>query len=335
MMNFRGLILLFRTLVLVFCLLLGLMFFTFLIQVDPALFDSVASEPVEEKSSLVLWKAPDFSSVPDTKEGEEIKYGRDLISRTSSFIGPIGSISSKANGMNCQNCHLDAGTKPYGNNFGSVASTYPKFRARSGTIESIEKRVNDCIERSLNGASMDTLSKEMRSIIAYLKWLGKDVPQGQIAAGSGLYQLKWLERAADSKKGKKLYIQKCAVCHGNSGEGQRLTEKGNYINPPLSGEYSFTTSAGLYRISNFAKYIYANMPYGASFEQPVLTEEQSWDIAAYVLNLPRPKKEFTGDWPKIELKPYDYPFGSFADGFSEQQHKYGPFRPIEEFYKKK
>jgi thiosulfate dehydrogenase len=51
------------------------------------------------------------------------------------------------------------------------------------------------------------------------------------------------------------------------------------------------------------------------------------------LSLPRPERSFDGDWPKIETKPLDHPFGPFADTFSEEQHKYGPFEPIEKFYK--
>jgi len=29
-------------------------------------------------------------------------------------------------------------------------------------------------------------------------------------------------------------------------------------------------------------------------------------------------------------KPFDHPFGPFADGFTEKEHKYGPFKPIKE-----
>jgi thiosulfate dehydrogenase len=32
----------------------------------------------------------------------------------------------------------------------------------------------------------------------------------------------------------------------------------------------------------------------------------------------------------ISNKYFDDPFGPFADGFSEKQHKYGPFKPIQE-----
>jgi thiosulfate dehydrogenase len=34
------------------------------------------------------------------------------------------------------------------------------------------------------------------------------------------------------------------------------------------------------------------------------------------------------DWPDASKKPFDHPFGPFADGFSAEQHKYGPFGPI-------
>jgi cytochrome c len=34
------------------------------------------------------------------------------------------------------------------------------------------------------------------------------------------------------------------------------------------------------------------------------------------------------DYPALLQKPVDTPYGPYADGFSEQQHKYGPFAPI-------
>ena len=118
-----------------------------------------------------LWHAPDTSSM----NIDGVRYGRKLIVNTSYYLGPKGTVDSISNGMNCQNCHLEAGTKPFGNNFGSVASLYPKFRARAGRMESVEKRVNDCIQRSLNGNPLDSLSKEMKAFVAYIKWVGKDV----------------------------------------------------------------------------------------------------------------------------------------------------------------
>ena len=47
----------------------------------------------------------------------------------------------------------------------------------------------------------------------------------------------------------------------------------------------------------------------------------------------RPVKDLSKDWPKISGKPIDHPFGPYSDSFSENQHKFGPFKPIEDFRK--
>jgi len=312
-----------------FCLLVILLFtaglFSLLNPSTPSLLPPVANQKnIGDK----LWVAPDTSLIPKTPDGNLIRYGRKLIAQTSIYLGPKGKVKAISNGMNCQNCHLEAGTKPYGNNYGSVASLYPRFRDRSNTFESIEKRINDCVERSLNGEVLDSLSIEMKAIVAYIKWLGKDVAKGENAKGSGLMDLTYLDREADSLKGHQLYSLKCSSCHGNDGEGIMRFNGTEYLYPPVWGEHSFNTGAGIYRISNFAKYIRANMPQGATYDKPQLSEEESWDISAYVLSLPRPKKSFSQDWPKIETKPIDHPFGPYADKFSELQHKFGPFKPI-------
>lgn len=275
-----------------------------------------------------LWMAPDTSQIPKTPDGDRIRYGKKLITQTSRFLGPKGTVRAISNGMNCQNCHLEAGTKPYGNNYGSVASLYPKFRDRSNSFESIEKRVNDCIQRSLNGEALDSLSTEMKAIVTYIEWLGKNVTKGEKAKGAGLIDITYLDRPADSLKGHQLYAIKCSSCHGSQGEGIIRFSGIEYLYPPLWGEHSFNTGAGLYRISNFAKYIRANMPQGATYDKPQLTEEEAWDISAYVLSMSRPEKTFAQDWPKMETKPIDHPFGPYADEFDELQHKYGPFKPI-------
>ncbi len=296
---------------------------------------------VDVKDSSAKLIESEFASAPDTslirkeKNAGEIYYGRDLIANTSIHLGPNGKVKKISNGMNCQNCHLEAGTKPFGNNYMAVASTYPKFRERSGGIESIYKRVNDCFERSLNGSALDTNSKEMQAIVAYIKWLGKDIPKGDLAAGkagkpkgSGIKELAFLNRAADPEKGKIVYSLKCKSCHGETGSGKMNSDNLSYQYPPLWGDNSYNHGAGLLRLSRFAGYVKYNMPQGASFENMQLTDEESWDVAAFVNSQPRPKKDLSKDWPKTSGKPVDHPFGPYADKFSETQHKYGPFEPI-------
>jgi thiosulfate dehydrogenase len=112
---------------------------------------SVYKEP--DSNFTQLWTAPsDWRMMYlSPEEKKSVLYGRELIAHTSDYLGPKGSVKSISNGMNCQNCHLNAGTQPWGNNYFAVQSTYPKFRARSGSVEDQIKRVNDCFERSLNG----------------------------------------------------------------------------------------------------------------------------------------------------------------------------------------
>jgi thiosulfate dehydrogenase len=293
--------------------------------------------PVKNQDQAVKsdgWIAPDTSSISHDKNGDKIRYGRMLIANTAYYLGPEGIIQHNSNGMNCQNCHLNAGTKLFGNNYSAVASTYPKFRERSGMIENIYKRVNDCFERSLNGFGLDTLSNEMQAIKEYILWLGSDVKRGEKTKGSGLTELAFLDRPADPEKGRIIYIEKCKSCHLENGEGKMNADNISYQYPPLWGNHSYNIGAGLYRLSRFAGYVKSNMPLGASYDNPQLTDEQAWDVAAYVNLQSRPSKDLSKDWPKISGKPVDHPFGPYADSFSEQQHKFGPFGPIAELKKK-
>jgi thiosulfate dehydrogenase len=289
---------------------------------------------LENKSSEVLptfiptseyWQPLDAFAIEDEQKSKEVLYGRDLIVYTAYYFGPRGRIAQQTNGLNCQNCHLDAGTKPFGNNYGSVASTYPKVRARSGKMESIEKRINDCFERSLNGKPLKENSKEMRAMVAYMKFLGENVKKGDKAKGSGFKDLPFLNRAADPVKGKAVYDLRCASCHQPNGQGIIDGIGQSYVYPPLWGPHSFNDAAGLSRISNMAKYVKYNMPLGVSHDAPELSDEDAWDVAAYIESKPRPHKAVPKDWPDISKKPIDHPFGPYADNFTEKQHKYGPF----------
>jgi len=323
-----------------FTLALSLLLLVILV-IGPEPWSGVLINRSDEKLASVisytdtLWHAPDTTGIPSGEEGKLIRYGRELISRTAYYLGPEGSVAQISNGMNCQNCHLDAGTRPFGNNYSAVASTYPRFRARSGTMETMQKRVNDCIQRSLNGKPLDSASREMHAILAWFKWLGRGTGKGISPDGAGLLNLPFLATAADPKKGQALFAQQCIVCHGKSGEGMRNPGGKGWMYPPLWGEKSYNTGAGLYRLSRFAGYIKANMPLGATYDKPVLTDEEAWHIAAFVNSQPRPVKDLTGDWPDISKKPVDHPFGPYADGFTEEQHKYGPFGPIAARQKKK
>ena len=315
--------------------LAGLLGILLVVAMNPALPKKTAAPLTTPPDSnfINLWAAPtdgQLARLP-AKEQALIRYGRELIAHTANYLGPKGSVARMSNGMNCQNCHLNAGTQPWGNNYGAVQATYPKFRERSGTVENQVKRVNDCFQRSLNGRALDSTSREMRGILAYIKWLGTGLPPKQIPRGAGLFKLKGLTRPADPGKGLALYTQKCQTCHQTNGEGLLADGGKNYTYPPLWGEHSYNQGAGLFRLSNLAGYVRYNMPLGATYEAPQLTDDEAWDLAAYVNSQPRPTGDISRDWPNLAGKPFDHPFGPFADPFSEQQHKYGPFKPIKDW----
>ena len=67
---------------------------------------------------------------------------------------------------------------------------------------------------------------------------------------------------------------------------------------------------------------------GINYHTPSLTNEQAWNVAAFINAQPRPSKNKSKDWPVLSTKPIDYPFGPYTDTFSEKQHKWGPFEPI-------
>ena len=132
---------------------------------DPAQPVAPATALPPVASAVKMWRAPDLASLPASTASEQIRYGRELVAQTATYLGPEGTVLQISNGMNFQNCHFDAGTEPFGNKYSLAASTYPNFRARSGTKEDIAKRVNDCFERSLNGKPLAADSKEMQAMV--------------------------------------------------------------------------------------------------------------------------------------------------------------------------
>lgn len=291
----------------------------------------VKGAPVVKPVVDSAWTAPDIQTAaniaPATKQ--QLLYGVDLIAHTAKYFGPKGSINHTTNGMNCQNCHLDAGRKSWGNNYGGVAANYPRFNGRSGKTQTIFDRINDCFQRSLNGKPQDTTTAEMKAMFAYIQWLGQKLPPHTKPVGSAIEKQPYLSRAANVEKGQLVYAAKCAVCHGKDGGGLLDGTGAEYAYPPLWGPHSYNNGAGLYRLFGFAGFVKNNMPYlQASHEAPVLTSEQAWDVAAFVNSQPRPVFNQQADWQNVALKPVDFPFGPYADTFTEQQHKYGPFKPI-------
>ncbi|OYY10480.1 MAG: hypothetical protein B7Y70_08445 [Rhizobiales bacterium 35-68-8] len=188
--------------------------------------------------------------------------------------------------------------------------------------------------RSMNGRPMPEDARPMQAILAYLKVLATNIPQDGRISGGGAGHMPELDRPADPVAGEKVFAARCVQCHGRDGQGvahNPATLWFGYTVPPLWGPDSFNTGAGMNRLITAANFVHNNMPRGTDWLMPVLSVEESWDVAAFMVSRPRPVLASTDrDFPDLLTKPVDTPYGPYADSFPRQQHVFGPFAPIRE-----
>jgi thiosulfate dehydrogenase len=282
-----------------------------------------------------IWTVPEVGALPDDSQGRLVRHGRDLVAATYAHIGPEVSDPSKryaGNNLACGNCHLEAGTKRFGLPIFGLYDDFPRYSARSGAEITIEERVNSCMTRSLNGRAIPSDAPEMQAFVAYIKFLSTGVLPGQRIPGLGAGKIPELDRAADPARGRAVYVAQCADCHNTDGSGIRrslpTTDLG-YVIPPVWGPDSFNDGAGMSRLIAAANFVHSNMPRGADYLNPLLSMSDAWDVAGFIVSQPRPHKAgLEKDFPDLAQKPVDTPYGPYLDGFSAEQHKYGPFAPI-------
>lgn len=307
-----------------------------LIGCTPQSTESTAEKSIEKKDSVsekTVWLAPDTSSIPKDSFGELVRYGRDLVINTAYYIGPEGTVSKNLrNKMNCTNCHLDAGTKPYAFNYLSSHARYPQYRSREDKILTLADRINNCIERPHSGIALKLDSREMTAMLCYMKWLGASVPVNQHVVGDSPFELPFIDRAADPVKGEAVYKKECVACHGANGEGKMRADNVCYEFPPLWGPKSYQPGSSIHRVYKAAAFIYVNMPNkNSTYKTPKLSVEDAYDVAAFINDdriHQRPTNNGHVNYPNIKTKPLDYGTGPFVDSFPDLQHKFGPWGPI-------
>ena len=194
------------------------------------------------------------------------------------------------NSLTCQNCHLRAGTQPYAMPLIGIWGQFPQYRAREGHIDTLEERINGCMERSLNGRPLPPQSREMQGLTAYMRWLSNGIPAGARLIGARTLRIKEPARAADTRRGARVYSETCSPCHGPSGAGVHAMNGAGYQIPPLWGADSYNNGAGMARILIAAAYAMHNMPLGTKFTAPLLTDDDAYDVAGYLVSQDRPVK---------------------------------------------
>jgi thiosulfate dehydrogenase len=266
------------------------------------------------------------------------EYGKRLLAQTSELLGPDvpdTKMRYTKSRLSCGSCHMGAGTEPGTLSLPAAFHHYPRFSARTAGTTTIEDRINECMVRSMNGRPLPKDSPEMIAMASYMRSLsdldaamGKNKPKAKEPPS-----FHTPDRAANLEAGKRVFEKRCTACHGTDGAG--LLAAANpihgYVFPPLWGPDSFNTGAGMHRVLTAARFIKARMPLG----RPDLTNDEAFDVAAFINSQPRPEMaNLDRDFPNRMAKPVDSGYGPFADPFPLEQHRFGPFGPIQDYYKK-
>lgn len=289
---------------------------------------SAASAGTAPSSSTSSRTTPDFATED---------YGRRLVAHTAELLGPDHPEPGRRfidSRLNCGSCHLATGTEPGTLNLLQTDEHYPRFSGRAGTMTDIEDRINECMTRSMNGRPLPMDSPEMIAMATYLRSLGArwSAMGDSLRASAEPPAFKTPNRRADVAMGQVVYSTRCAACHGADGLGLPASTdlRKGYLFPPLWGPDSFNNGAGMHRVLTAARFIKARMPLG----EPTLSDDEAFDVAAFINSKPRPEMaNLEVDYPDRSAKPIDNPYGPYADDFPLDQHRFGPFQPIEEYYR--
>jgi thiosulfate dehydrogenase len=232
---------------------------------------------------------PAESTIPAGPKGVAIREGKLLLTETHQRLP-----NNVGNKLNCTSCHLAAGTMANASPWVGIWGVFPEYRARSGKVISLQQRVNDCFERSMNGKPLAYDSVEMNNILAYMQWTSTGVPTGTIAKGRGFGPINQ-KLIANSAHGKQVYAAKCASCHGANGAGIKGPD-GAVIFPAVWGKDSFNDGAGMARTFTAAAFVKHNMPLGQGGS---MSDQDAIDVAAFFTHQPRPVyRHKSKDWPK-------------------------------------
>ncbi len=227
----------------------------------------------------------------DTMLGGMIQRGYDIMRDTRKHAP-----SYSGNALSCANCHLNVGQKDAAWPLVGVSTLFPQYRGRTGRLITLEDRIRDCFERSMNGTAPPYGSVELLAVSAYLVWLSAGLPAGEEPAWRGRNEIPRAQQIAiadlDVSAGKAGYERTCVACHGVDGQGVNL---GVIHAGPLWGPQSWNDGAGAARIYTLAGFIRHAMPLTAP---GTMTDAEAQHIAAYINSQERPRfANKRGDYP--------------------------------------
>ncbi|NEW96338.1 c-type cytochrome [Rhodopseudomonas sp. BR0G17] len=263
---------------------------------------TAARAALDPKIDSSRFETPRIADILSQPNAEQLVRGMRLNAETHTLLP-----NNVGNDLNCSSCHLNAGTVADGSPYVGVAAFFPSYAPRAGRVITLEDRINGCFLRSMNGKPLPVDGPDMKAMVAYFDWMqGSTKPEDKVAGrGVGKVDQSLLPNL---DHGKEIYTARCAVCHGDNGEGLK-DAAGRVVYPPLWGPRSFNIGAGMARTYTAAAFVKRNMPIASHNKFPLgqgeLSDQEAVDVAAYFTQMERP--DFPGkvkDWPK-DPKPKD------------------------------
>ncbi len=259
--------------------------------------------PPAHQAKEARFEPPAPDAIPNDEFGKVVRRGRDLFVNTQQLRGKY-----VGNGLNCANCHLDAGRLANSAPMWAAYVLYPKYRGKNKMVNTMIDRVQGCFKYSENGKPPPADSEELTAMISYMYWLAGGAPTGKKMAGQGYPKLEEPAQKPDIRRGAKVYAENCAVCHGENGQGQKVN--GTSVFPPLWGKDAYNWGAGMHRINTAASFIKYNMPFGKANPtqlKAALSDQEAWDVAAYVNSHERPQDpRYQGNLQQTEKQFHDH-----------------------------
>lgn len=271
-------------------------------------------------SMVTAWTIPRDpladSSLGASPLAGQIRWGYRLFMHT-----PAEAPQISRNALACGNCHLNGGQRELAMPLVGVSAVYPEYNKREGRIFTLEDRIVGCFDRSQNATGKGALrgagspdqalkdqrpgpeTNEVVALAAYITWLSEGFAPGDTLPWRGhniippdlIIPVAQLSRT----RGKSLFLEKCAACHGNDGQGVQIGDKKA---GPLWGPASWNDGAGAARVYTLAGMIRYSMPY---LNPGSLTDEEAQHLAAFINSMPRPAYPHKEKDYRVERLPPD------------------------------
>lgn len=189
--------------------------------------------------------------------------------------------------IRCKDCHRDLGMHPETAPLGQAWVQSDKYDPVTGILLSYELRTMQCFINSSNGFKPNILDSVIQDLKLYARYLafkqglreGVEYPERRftkvVPTGEG----------DDFLRGKVVYQQQCAMCHGKQGYGQ-VADDGQVSIPALAGPGAWNSDSRMFNErAVLAAIIRTSMP---AHDRGSLTDTEARDVAAYLTTLPRP-----------------------------------------------